>query len=391
MRYILDANGYIDSVSCTPFNCKDKSCKEYTGAIPEGYDSLEDWACNANIRAYTIVDGNLTFDSAKDAELTALYEQEAENNALAMRGWVNDRIEEVTSQSGHTHSNKKVLDGITSAKVSSWDNKLDSIPSEYVTESELTAKNYLTSIPSEYITESELTAKKYLTSYTETDPVFKASAAAGITSANITNWNNKSNFSGNYNDLTNKPTIPTVPTKVSAFTNDAGYLTEHQPLKTINGESLAGTGNITISSGGTAITPVTTIDENSTDEQIPSAKAVFTYVGERIENSNNVKEIPLSGLSTGSTYECLYFPATKMVWCSIYLTGKALTANTRATIATVPEGYRASRRVALAVDGLQDTAGVLKASTTADGTISILSSVAKESADDQYISGWWRV
>ena len=32
-------------------------------------------------------------------------------------------------------------------------------------------------------------------------------------------------FSGNYNDLTNKPTIPTVPTNVSAFANDAGYVT----------------------------------------------------------------------------------------------------------------------------------------------------------------------
>ncbi len=32
-------------------------------------------------------------------------------------------------------------------------------------------------------------------------------------------------FSGNYNDLTNQPTIPTVPTNVSAFTNDAGYIT----------------------------------------------------------------------------------------------------------------------------------------------------------------------
>lgn len=36
--------------------------------------------------------------------------------------------------------------------------------------------------------------------------------------------------SGSYNDLTNKPVIPTVPTNVSAFTNDAGYLTEHQSL-----------------------------------------------------------------------------------------------------------------------------------------------------------------
>ncbi|MBQ4231018.1 MAG: hypothetical protein II671_05655, partial [Salinivirgaceae bacterium] len=36
--------------------------------------------------------------------------------------------------------------------------------------------------------------------------------------------------SGSYNDLTNKPAIPTVPTNVSAFTNDANYLTEHQSL-----------------------------------------------------------------------------------------------------------------------------------------------------------------
>lgn len=34
-------------------------------------------------------------------------------------------------------------------------------------------------------------------------------------------------FSGDYNDLTNKPTIPTVPTNVSEFTNDAGYITQH--------------------------------------------------------------------------------------------------------------------------------------------------------------------
>ena len=51
-----------------------------------------------------------------------------------------------------------------------------------------------------------------------------------VTSAEKQIWNNKSDFSGNYNDLTNKPTIPTVPTNVSAFTNDAGYLTQHQDI-----------------------------------------------------------------------------------------------------------------------------------------------------------------
>jgi hypothetical protein len=52
----------------------------------------------------------------------------------------------------------------------------------------------------------------------------------GITAEKTAEWDGKSDFSGSYNDLTDKPTIPTVPTKVSAFENDKGYLTEHQDL-----------------------------------------------------------------------------------------------------------------------------------------------------------------
>ena len=43
-----------------------------------------------------------------------------------------------------------------------------------------------------------------------------------ITTSKVNQWDNKSDFSGSYNDLTNKPTIPT---KVSELTNDKGYLT----------------------------------------------------------------------------------------------------------------------------------------------------------------------
>lgn len=87
MRYILDESGYIDSVSCTPFNCKDKSCQEYTGTIPSGYDSLQEWAINANIRAYKIVDNNLVYDEAKDAELC---EKWANNGAIIFDSGSND-------------------------------------------------------------------------------------------------------------------------------------------------------------------------------------------------------------------------------------------------------------------------------------------------------------
>lgn len=84
-------------------------------------------------------------------------------------------------------------------------------------------------------------------------------SATGGGTADSVDWSkiqNKPDFadvatSGSYNDLADKPTIPsttglatetyvddkiaeidipTVPTKVSAFTNDAGYLTEHQSL-----------------------------------------------------------------------------------------------------------------------------------------------------------------
>lgn len=48
-----------------------------------------------------------------------------------------------------------------------------------------------------------------------------------ITAAERTAWNAKSNFSGKYSDLSGQPTIPTVPTKISAFTNDKGYLTSY--------------------------------------------------------------------------------------------------------------------------------------------------------------------
>lgn len=70
MRYILDDLGYIETVSSHLVECNNKGCTAYTGAIPEGYETLEEWACNANIRAYKLdADGNLIFDADRDAAL----------------------------------------------------------------------------------------------------------------------------------------------------------------------------------------------------------------------------------------------------------------------------------------------------------------------------------
>lgn len=46
-----------------------------------------------------------------------------------------------------------------------------------------------------------------------------------VSQSEKTAWNNKSDFSGSYEDLTDKPTIPTVPTALSSFNNDTGFIT----------------------------------------------------------------------------------------------------------------------------------------------------------------------
>ena len=75
-------------------------------------------------------------------------------------------------------------------------------------------------------------------------------------------------FSGDYDDLDNKPTIPTIPTNVSAFNNDSGYLTAHQDITGKEDKS----------------NKVTSLSSSSTDTQYPSAKAVY----DAIENTFNL-------------------------------------------------------------------------------------------------------
>lgn len=64
-----------------------------------------------------------------------------------------------------------------------------------------------------------------LSALTDVVSAHTANTDIHVTTAQTAAWNAKSDFSGSYNDLTDKPTIPTVPTSNTAFTNDAGYIT----------------------------------------------------------------------------------------------------------------------------------------------------------------------
>ena len=136
----------------------------------------------------------------------------------------------------HSHDNKTILDGITSTNISNWNSAYTHSTSAHapsnaqknsdITKTEIEAKligdiaththsQYLTSIPSEYITETELNDKGYATEDFVTETVNNASISGGYThpethpASMITGLSTVAT-SGSYNDLTNKPTIPSI-------------------------------------------------------------------------------------------------------------------------------------------------------------------------------------
>ncbi len=69
-----------------------------------------------------------------------------------------------------------------------------------------------------------------------------------------------SSFDGDYNSLTNKPTIPT---KTSDITNDSGFITEADiPVKSVNGK----TGEVTLDAKAVGALPDTTVIPSKTSE-----------------------------------------------------------------------------------------------------------------------------
>ena len=192
-----------------------------------------------------------------------------ENFATTVATQIGNKVDKVDgkglSTEDYTTEEKEKLAGI-STKLSGFENDvgfLTSIPNEYVTDDELTAKGYLTSytetdptvpdwakqptkptytadevgslpdttviptniselnndsgylisIPTEYITETELEAKGYLTSYTETDPTVPEWAKSAT----------KPTYTAS--EVGALPDTTTIPTKTSDLTNDSGYLT----------------------------------------------------------------------------------------------------------------------------------------------------------------------
>ena len=194
---------------------------------------------------------------------------------------------------------------------------------DMATQTWVQGQGYLTEVPSNYVTDSELTEalankqdkgnyalKSDLTNLaTKEELAAKADASALsakqdtlVSGQNIktingqsvlgegniaiqggtSNWDDitgKPEFaevatSGDYNDLTNKPTIPDVSNLAtkSEVANKQDQLVSGTNIKTVNGQSLLGNGNIDITSGGT----ITVDAALSTTSENPVQNKVIT-------------------------------------------------------------------------------------------------------------------
>ena len=128
----------------------------------------------------------------------------------------------------HSHSNKTVLDGITSAKVTEWNNKstfdgnYNSLTNKPTIPTVDVNKNYVDTQLAKKANKSDIPSLNgYATETYVQNKIAEASLSGG--EVDLSGYATK-------DDLNTKADKSTIPTKVSQLTNDKGYLTSHQDI-----------------------------------------------------------------------------------------------------------------------------------------------------------------
>ena len=183
---------------------------------------------NMKAAGSSVGDWNLLATTNSITEILSEYITETEliSKDYATKNYVTETINSASMSGGYTHPEthpSTMITGLSTVATSGSYNDLTNKPTIPTVPTNISSftndSGYITSIPSEYITETELNAKGYLTEHQSLEGYAKTSdlhshsnksVLDNITSAKVTEWNNKSTFSGSYNDLTDKPTIPTV-------------------------------------------------------------------------------------------------------------------------------------------------------------------------------------
>lgn len=250
----------------------------------------------------------------------------------------------------------------------------------------------------------------FLTSYTETDPIYSASPAAGITAADISSWDAKSDFSGDYDDLTNKPTIGnatltiqkngtnvqtftanatsnktaniTVPTKTSDLTNDSDFVEDASYVHTDNNYTTAEKNKLAGIAAGAEVNVQANWTQTTTtaDDYIKNKPTLATVATSGSYNDlSNKPTIPTVNNATltiqknGSTVNTFTANASSNVTANI-------TVPTQTSELTNNSGFLTSSTGVTSVNG--NTGAVTGIQTTGN----LVTSVSSSSTNSQYPS-----
>lgn len=141
--------------------------------------------------------------------------------------------------------------------------------------------------------ESEPEPEQWITE--ETDPIFAASPAANITSQDIINWNNKSNFDGKYTSL-DPTTLPAKNIQIFYINEsdnvDFKYLTENTYCNTT--DLYSSSSDFTIEN---ILNDIITTYISSFDSILKIHSFIGTFTILNINNRNNVYTFTLSNLA----------------------------------------------------------------------------------------------
>lgn len=132
-----------------------------------------------------------------------------------------------------------------------------------------------------------------LTSYTETDPIYSASAASGITSSDITNWNNKTSNTGTITGVSVNGT--------SVATSGVANITSI-PASTLTGAIPSAVTATTQSQGDNSTKIATTAYVDTAIDNLPEPMVFKGSLG----TGGTITSLPVDGSATiGDTYKVI--------------------------------------------------------------------------------------
>lgn len=279
----IDDKGFLTSIPSQYVTEAELNAKGYLTSVPSQYVTENELAAKKYLTA-------IPSEYVTETEL----EQRLENVDVDLTGYATEAWVEGKGYLNTAEVDKKIQDAVTNGvdlddyyTKQQIDNKgyLTSVPSEYVTEAELESKGYLTEVPSQYVTETELEdrldelnlnvdlndyytkqqidSKGFVTNATlvNKDYATRTELNEAVSNIDLVDYYTKTESDTKYqpkgNYLTSIPSEYVTETELTGknyatkteVNSKQNQLVSGTNIKTINGESILGSGNIEIKGG----------------------------------------------------------------------------------------------------------------------------------------------